>query len=67
MRGKVVQEVAGLDDFVRQTAATIYHSAGTAKTGDDESGVDAALKLFGIDGLRVLLRVDDDAKDPVAA
>lgn len=40
--------------FLRDAAGTYFHQAGTAKMGrDDRSVVDAALRVHGIDGLRV--------------
>jgi choline dehydrogenase len=44
-----------IDSWVRKTAETIYHPVGTAKMGkDSESVVDAGLKVYGIEGLRVI-------------
>jgi choline dehydrogenase len=44
-----------IDSWVRKTAETIYHPVGTAKMGkDSESVVDAQLKVYGIEGLRVI-------------
>ena len=43
-----------LRDFVRRTAATIYHPVGTCKMGVDELAVvDPELRVYGVDGLRV--------------
>jgi choline dehydrogenase-like flavoprotein len=40
---------------VRKTAETIYHPVGSAKMGKDErSVVDPQLRVYGIDGLRVV-------------
>ena len=45
---------AGLLDWARSTATTIYHPTGTCKMGSDPMAVvDAALKVRGIGGLRV--------------
>ncbi len=44
-----------IDAWVRKTAETIYHPVGSAKMGkDSESVVDAQLKVYGIEGLRVV-------------
>ena len=44
-----------IDAWVRKTAETIYHPVGTAKMGRDaESVVDPSLKVYGIEGLRVV-------------
>ena len=41
-------------EWVRNTATTIYHPAGTCKMGsDDQAVVDARLRVRGIEGLRV--------------
>jgi choline dehydrogenase len=46
---------ADIDDFIRRTAITIYHPVGTAKMGNDRMAVvDAALKVRGVQGLRVV-------------
>ncbi len=50
--------VSGTDveRFVREKADTIYHLAGTCRMGpdsDDSAVVDAALRVHGVDGLRV--------------
>ncbi|MET0678894.1 MAG: GMC family oxidoreductase N-terminal domain-containing protein, partial [Bradyrhizobium sp.] len=43
-----------LENFVRNAAVSFHHYAGTAKMGRDEmSVVDGALKVYGIDRLRV--------------
>jgi choline dehydrogenase len=43
-----------LEQFVRNAAVSFHHYAGTAKIGrDDMSVVDGALKVYGIDRLRV--------------
>jgi choline dehydrogenase len=47
-------DVADLETFVRNGAVSYWHQVGTAKMGRDEmSVVDAELKVYGIDGLRV--------------
>jgi choline dehydrogenase len=44
-----------IDAWIRKTAETIYHPVGSAKMGkDSESVVDAQLKVYGIEGLRVV-------------
>ena len=43
-----------LEDFVRSTASTVWHQSCTAKMGTDAmSVVDAKLKVYGINGLRI--------------
>lgn len=52
--GPAVKERSELEDFIRQTAGTAYHSAGTAKMGMDQAAVvDPRLRVIGVDGLRV--------------
>jgi choline dehydrogenase len=44
-----------IDAWIRKTAETIYHPVGSAKMGKDaESVVDPSLKVYGIEGLRVV-------------
>ncbi len=46
---------ADLECFVRRTASTTWHPAGTCKMGNDESAVvDAGLKVHGLESLRVV-------------
>ncbi len=53
--GSEIQSVAGLEAFVRQKAETIYHPVGTCKMGiDDAAVVDPALRVRGMEGLRVV-------------
>ena len=53
--GAHVQSDEKLDEFIRRNAETIYHPVGTAKMGTDEGAVvDAACKVHGLDGLRVV-------------
>lgn len=53
--GKDVQADNEIDDFIRRTAITIYHPVGTARMGnDDQSVVDASLRVRGVEGLRVV-------------
>ena len=55
MPGAHVQKDDQIDAFVRKTAETIYHPVGTAKMGkDDMSVVDTQLKVYGVEGLRVV-------------
>lgn len=43
-----------IEDYVRRTATTVWHPAGTCKMGvDDEAVVDPQLRVRGLDGLRV--------------
>jgi choline dehydrogenase len=54
MPGADVTDGAAIDAWIRRTAETIYHPVGTAKMGaDDESVVDARLRVHGVEGLRV--------------
>lgn len=47
-------DAAGLEDFVRNTASTVWHMSGTAKMGRDVmSVVDAQLKVYGVADLRI--------------
>jgi choline dehydrogenase len=44
----------GLIDFIRKSAVTYWHQSGTAKMGRDSmSVVDAELKVYGVEGLRI--------------
>ncbi len=55
MPGAHVQNNEQIDAFIRKTAETIYHPVGTAKMGRDESSVvDPALRVHGVEGLRVV-------------
>ncbi|HEY2049135.1 MAG TPA: choline dehydrogenase [Caulobacteraceae bacterium] len=52
-----VQGEAAIDEWIRQTAETIYHPVGTCRmgpSGDRRAVVDAELKVFGLEGLRVV-------------
>ena len=45
---------AELEDFVRDAASSSAHQTGTAKMGSDAlSVVDAQLKVYGVEGLRI--------------
>jgi choline dehydrogenase/4-pyridoxate dehydrogenase len=55
--GPDVASDAGLDAYIRATAATAHHPLGTCKMGvasDPMAVVDPELRLYGIDGLRVV-------------
>ncbi|HEY1630481.1 MAG TPA: choline dehydrogenase [Rhizomicrobium sp.] len=55
MPGAHVTKDEQIDAFIRKTAETIYHPVGSAKMGHDaESVVDPSLKVYGVDGLRVV-------------
>jgi choline dehydrogenase len=47
---------AELEDFARKRAETLYHPTSTARMGKLEDGavVDGRLKVYGVDGLRVV-------------
>lgn len=53
--GPAVQSDAEVEHFIRQHAETIYHPVGTCRMGVDALAVvDPALKVRGVDGLRVV-------------
>ncbi len=53
--GAMVKSRDDMQGFIRQKAETIYHPVGTCKMGRDPlSVVDAALKVHGVEGLRVV-------------
>lgn len=53
--GQLCRSDADLENFVRRTASTTWHPAGTCKMGtDDMAVVDAKLRVHGIDGLRIV-------------
>lgn len=53
--GVKVRSDADLESFVRSTASTTWHPAGTCKMGNDEMAVvDSYLRVHGIDGLRIV-------------
>ena len=55
MPGAHIQKDEQIDAFVRKTAETIYHPVGSAKMGkDQDSVVDSQLKVYGVEGLRVV-------------
>ena len=44
-----------IEQAIREEADTVYHPVGTCKMGNDEMAVvDNTLKVYGIDGLRVV-------------
>ncbi|WP_133500343.1 GMC family oxidoreductase [Cognatilysobacter terrigena] len=46
---------AGLTDFIRAKAESVYHPVGTCRMGDDdEAVVDSDLRVRGVEGLRVV-------------
>ncbi len=55
MPGAHVMRDEQIDAFIRKTAETIYHPVGSAKMGRDaDSVVDPSLKVYGVEGLRVV-------------
>lgn len=55
--GPATQGDAEIDAFVRRTAVTVHHPAGTCRMGgamDNERVVDAQLRVCGLEGLRVV-------------
>jgi choline dehydrogenase len=53
--GAHVQSDADIDGFIRTKGETIYHPVGTCRMGvDDKAVLDGALKVRGVDGLRVV-------------
>ena len=55
--GDKVQDEAGIIDFIRRKAESIYHPVGTCKIGrddDPDAVVDAQLRVRGVKGLRVV-------------
>jgi choline dehydrogenase len=52
--GAEITTDAGIADFIRGSAQTLYHPVGTCKMGNDEMAVvDSRLRVCGIDRLRV--------------
>lgn len=52
--GEAVRSDAALDAWIRATADTVYHACGSCRMGaDDRAVVDGALRVRGVDGLRV--------------
>ncbi len=55
--GADVNDDAGIDAWIRRTGETIYHPVGTCRmglAGDALAVVDPALRVFGLEGLRVV-------------
>ena len=53
--GAAVQDDAGLRDYIRQNARTVYHPVGTCAMGTGPMAVtDPGLRVRGIAGLRVV-------------
>ena len=54
--GRNVTSDQDLETFIRSTAGTLYHPAGSCKLGARESGgvVDQSLRVYGVQGLRVV-------------
>ena len=53
--GPDVKTKKDVEEYARQNGRTSYHHVGTCKMGsDDMSVVDANLKVYGIEGLRVI-------------
>ncbi|KAL5373727.1 hypothetical protein DPSP01_012472 [Paraphaeosphaeria sporulosa] len=54
--GANVTSDADLDEYIRGSASTLYHPAGSCKMGPKEEGgvVDGELKVHGVQGLRIV-------------
>ena len=53
--GVAAQSDAEIDAWIKRTAETLYHPAGTCRMGgDDKSVVDGELRVRGVDALRVV-------------
>ena len=53
--GDSVRDEAGLIDFIRRKAETVYHPVGTCRMGSDATSVvDPQLRVRGVEGLRVI-------------
>ena len=53
--GITIRDDAGLEDFVRRTASTTWHPTTTCRMGTDATAVvDPALRVNGVNGLRVV-------------
>ncbi|OLE17151.1 MAG: hypothetical protein AUI36_36815 [Cyanobacteria bacterium 13_1_40CM_2_61_4] len=54
MPGPDVRGNAALREFVRRSADSYHHQAGSCKMGSDElSVVDPQLRVYGVEGLRI--------------
>jgi choline dehydrogenase len=52
--GTAVSSRAGLEDYVREQASTVWHPAGTCRMGNGpDAVVDAQLRVHGVEALRV--------------
>jgi choline dehydrogenase len=50
-----IKSASEVEDWIRQTASTDFHPCGSCRMGnDDNSVVDAEMKVHGIEGLRVV-------------
>jgi|TARA_B100001769_G_scaffold92726_1_gene71371 Choline dehydrogenase and related flavoproteins len=55
MRPIDINDDNDIEQAIREEADTVYHPVGTCKMGNDEMAVvDNTLKVYGIDGLRVV-------------
>jgi choline dehydrogenase-like flavoprotein len=53
--GPGAQGVAALTEYVRRVAATVHHPVGSCRMGPDPKAVvDSALRVHGVEGLRVV-------------
>ena len=54
--GANVTSDTDIDQFVRQSASTLWHPAGSCRMGKRETGgvVDGQLKVYGVEGLRIV-------------
>ena len=53
--GSQVKDDADIDKYIRDTLSTVYHPAGTCHMGNNvEAVVDSALRVQGLEGLRVV-------------
>ncbi|CAO2649993.1 Nn.00g012850.m01.CDS01 [Neocucurbitaria sp. VM-36] len=54
--GSNVTSDADIDAFIKNSASTLWHPAGSAKLGPREEGgvVDSELKVYGVQGLRIV-------------
>jgi len=52
--GEDVQTDEELEQYIRETAETLYHPVGTCRMGDNEAVVDDSLSVHGVEDLRVV-------------